>query len=321
VTATAASATGPTQRDTSGDRFAVLAGGTRICFRVEGPADGPAVLLIAGLSLDLTSWPQRMVDGFTERGFRVIRFDNRDVGRSSRIATPPPSTLRQVLARPRPDAYDLADMAADTYGLLDHLGVDRVHLVGMSMGGMIAQTLAARHPDRVASLTSIFSTTGHRRVGQPAPSTMARLLRPQARTVEKSVARYLALLAHIGSCVFPPDEALEHAWATAVWHRGDGARSRDSVSRQIGAIQASGDRTEELRRITAPTLVVHGDTDRVVHPSGGRATAAAIPGARHVVFTGMGHHLAPGVIDRLVALTTDHARTRGACTTGTGDSA
>ena len=135
MTATPAAPATGLAPDTSGDRFAVLAGGTRICFRVEGSVDGPPLLLIAGLSLDLTSWPQAMVDGFTERGFRVIRFDNRDVGRSSRIATPPPSTLRQVLARPRPDAYDLADMAADTYGLLEHLAVDRVHLVGMSMGG------------------------------------------------------------------------------------------------------------------------------------------------------------------------------------------
>jgi pimeloyl-ACP methyl ester carboxylesterase len=191
----------------------------------------------------------------------------------------------------------------------------------MSMGGMIAQTLAARHPDRVASLTSIFSTTGDRRVGQPAPSTMRRILKRQARTVEESVARHLALLEHIGSPVFVPDEALERAWATAVWDRGSGATSRDSVSRQIGAIQASGDRTAELRRITAPTLVVHGSTDRVVHPSGGRATAEAIRGARHVEIPGMGHHLAPGVLDHLVALTTDHARTCRAWTRRTGEDA
>ena len=291
------------------DRFAELPAGPRICYRVEGPEDGEPLVLVAGLSLDLTSWPQRMVDGFTGRRFRVVRFDNRDAGRSARIGNPPPGRLRQALARPRPDAYDLTDMAADTVGLLDALGLGRVHLVGMSMGGMIAQTVAARHPARVASLTSIFSTTGHRRVGQPARSTLLRLARSPARTVEESVERHLAMLGHIGSSVFPPDEELERAWATAVWDRCGGARSGAPVARQIGAIQASGDRTAELRRITAPTLVVHGDVDRMVHPSGGRATAAAIPGARHVEIPGMGHHLAPGVVDRLVELTTDLVQT------------
>jgi pimeloyl-ACP methyl ester carboxylesterase len=289
------------------DRFVDLPAGPRLCFRVDGPDDGTPLVLIAGLGLDLTSWPQRMVDGFVERGFRVVRFDNRDAGRSSRIDNPPPGRLRQLLARPRPEAYDLADMAADTVGLLDALGIDRVHLVGMSMGGMIAQTVAARHPGRVASLTSVFSTTGHRRVGQPARSTLVRLAKAPARTVEESVERHLAMLGHIGSSVFPPDEELERAWATAVWNRCGGAQSGAPVARQIGAIQASGDRTAELARIAAPTLVVHGDTDRMVHPSGGRATADAIPGARHVELPGMGH-LAPGVVDRLVELTTDLAR-------------
>jgi cation diffusion facilitator CzcD-associated flavoprotein CzcO/pimeloyl-ACP methyl ester carboxylesterase len=305
--------------DTSGDRFADLPNGVRICYRTEGPEDGPPLVLIAGLGLDLTSWPRRMVDGYVERGFHVIRFDNRDVGRSSRIATPPPSLLRQFLARPRPDAYDLDDMAADTVGLLDHLGVDRAHLVGMSMGGMIAQTVAADHPDRVATLTSIFSTTGHRSVGQLARSTMLRMAKPPARTAEESVTRHLAMLAHIGSTAFPPDPALEREWATATWSRGDGVRSREGVPRQISAIQASGDRTPRLRRVTAPTVVVHGDVDRMVHASGGKATAEAIPGARHVEIPGMGHHLAPGVLDRLVELTADLARGAGAPKTSAGD--
>ncbi len=290
------------------DRFVDLPAGPRLCHRVDGPDDGTPLLLVAGLGLDLTSWPQRMVDGFVARGFRVVRFDNRDAGRSSRIDAPPPGRVRQLLARPRPDAYDLADMAADTVGLLDALDIGQVHLLGMSMGGMIAQTVAARHPARVLSLTSVFSTTGHRRVGQPARSTLLRLAKAPARTVEESVERHLAMLGHIGSSVFPPDEEVERAWATAVWDRG-GARSGAPVARQIGAIQASGDRTPDLARITAPTLVVHGDRDLVVHPTGGRATAAAIPGARHVEVAGMAHHLAPGVVDRLVDLTTDLART------------
>ncbi len=296
-----------TARET--DRFVDLPAGPRLCHRVDGPDDGTPLLLIAGLGLDLTSWPQRMVDGFVGRGFRVVRLDNRDAGRSSRIDAPPPGRVRQLLARPRPDAYDLADMAADTVGLLDALDIERVHLVGMSMGGMIAQTVAARHPARVLSLTSIFSTTGHRRVGQPARSTLLRLARSPARTVEESVGRHLAMLAHIGSTTFPPDEELERAWATAVWHRGGDSGAGAPVARQIGAIQASGDRTAELARITAPTLVVHGDRDLMVHPTGGRATVAAVPGARHVEIAGMGHHLAPGVVDRLVELTSDLVQT------------
>jgi pimeloyl-ACP methyl ester carboxylesterase len=291
------------------DRFVDLPAGPRLCHRIDGPDDGTPLLLIAGLGLDLTSWPQRMVDGFVERGFRVVRLDDRDAGRSSRIDVPPPGRLRQLLARPRPDAYDLADMAADTVGLLDALGIERVHVLGMSMGGMIAQTVAARHPARVLSLTSVFSTTGHRQVGQPARSTLLRLARSPARTVEESVERHLAMLAHIGSTTFPPDEEVERAWATAVWHRGGDPGVGAPVARQIGAIQASGDRTPDLARITAPTLVVHGDRDLMVHPTGGRATAAAIPGARHVEVAGMAHHLAPGVVDRLVELTTDLART------------
>jgi pimeloyl-ACP methyl ester carboxylesterase len=301
-------------RATGEDRFADLPAGPRICFRVDGPDDGEPLLLLAGLGLDLTSWPQRMVDGFTARGFRVLRMDNRDAGRSSRIAARPPGRARQLLARPRPEAYDLTDMAADTVGLLDALGVARVHLVGMSMGGMIAQVVAARHPSRVAGLTSIFSTTGSRRVGQPARSTILRLARAAPRTVEESVERHLTMLSHIGGPGFPPDDDLERAWAASVWERVGGARSQE-VARQIGAIQASGDRTPDLARITAPTLVVHGDADRMVHPSGGRATADAIAGARHVEIPGMGHHLAPGVVDRLVDLTTDLAR--GAGRTGT----
>ncbi|MFD8986195.1 alpha/beta fold hydrolase, partial [Streptomyces sp. NPDC059564] len=303
--------------EASEDRFVDLPSGPRICYRIDGPQDGTPLLLIAGLGQDLTSWPQRLVDGFTANGFRVIRFDNRDVGRSSRIQAPPPDRLHLLLGRPRPDAYHIADMAADACGLLDHLAIERAHLVGMSMGGMIAQTIAALDPDRVATLTSVFSTTGQRRVGQPALSTtLLRVISRPARTREQAVERHLALLRHIGSDVFPPDGAVERAWAAGKWDRGDGPTAPAGTARQLGAIQASGDRTEQLRRITAPTLVVHGDADRVVHHSGGRATAAAIRGARHVEVAGMGHHLAPGVIDRLVALTADLARTGPPVTSG-----
>ncbi|MET7419460.1 alpha/beta fold hydrolase [Dactylosporangium sp. NPDC005555] len=293
----------------SEDRFVEVPGGRRICYRVDGPDDGPPLLLIAGLGLDLTSWPRRMLDGFTGHGLRVIRLDNRDAGRSTRVQARPPSMLRQLFARPVPGAYDLGDMAGDVDALLEDLGTGPVHVLGMSMGGMIAQTLAARHPGRVATLTSVFSTTGDRKVGQPAPSTMLRMAKRPARTVEQAVERHLSLLRHIGSAEFPPDDAEERAWVAGMWDRGSGRPNAAGVGRQIGAIQASGDRTAQLRAITAPTLVIHGDADFMVHPSGGRATAAAIPGARHVEIPGMRHHFAPGVVDRVVALTTDHITT------------
>jgi pimeloyl-ACP methyl ester carboxylesterase len=195
-------------------------------------------------------------------------------------------------------------MAADTVGLLDQLGIESAHLVGMSMGGMIAQTVAARNPGRVLSLTSIFSTTGHRKVGQPARSTLLRMARRPARTVEESVIGHLSLMGHLGSASFPLDKDVETAWATGLWERAGGRRARSGIARQIGAIQASGDRTAELGRITCPTIVVHGDRDRMVHHSGGRATAKAVNGARYVEIPGMGHHIAPDLVDRLVELTT-----------------
>ncbi|GAA2382714.1 alpha/beta fold hydrolase [Dactylosporangium salmoneum] len=284
------------------DDFLDAPGGIRVCFRADGDPRGVPLLLIAGLGLDLTSWPGPMLDGLTARGFRVIRFDNRDAGRSTRVAAAPPGMLRQLFARPPRGAYTLEDMAGDALAVLDHLGVQRAHVTGMSMGGMIAQALAVGHPDRVAALTSIFSTTGERRVGQPARSTMARMARGPSRTREQWVARHLAMLDHIGSRHYPYDEAAERSWAALAWDRGNGPARHAGVARQIGAIQASGDRTAALRAITAPTVVVHGDEDRMVHPSGGRATAAAIPGARHVEIEGMRHHLSPGVLDRLVDL-------------------
>lgn len=283
----------------------------RLVHEVHGDPSGVPMLLVAGLGLDLTSWPVGMVDGLVAAGFRVVTFDNRDAGASPRPTTPPPGRLRQLLARPRPDAYDLGDMAADTLGLLDELGIDSAHVVGMSMGGMIAQTVAARCPDRVRTLTSIFSTTGDRSVGQPARSTLRLLVTsPPARTEEEYVAGHLRMLGHIASAVHRPDEERERAWAAGAWRRGPGVGAHAGTARQIGAIQKSGDRTAELRRITAPTLVVHGDTDLMVAPTGGRATAAAIPGSRHVVVRGMAHHFPPSLDSHLVDLVVEHAMSR-----------
>jgi pimeloyl-ACP methyl ester carboxylesterase len=303
---------------TNADAFAELPSGIRICYRTRGDAAGEPLLLVAGLGQHLTAWPEPLLDGLVARGFRVIHHDNRDVGRSSRIDAPAPSTARQfllscepslrprLLARPLPGAYTLQDMADDAVGLLDHLGVERAHLVGMSMGGMIAQTVAASHPGRAVTLTSLCSTTGDRRVGQPARSTLAKLAKPPARTREDYVRNYVAIMTHLSGTGFPLDPAVETAYAEGAWDRG--GANRNGMARQIQAIQASGDRSAQLARITAPTLVVHGDRDLIVHPTGGRATAEAIPGARLVTVAGMGHQLAPGVLDRLLDLITDHCR-------------
>ncbi|CAM3801404.1 alpha/beta fold hydrolase [Tsukamurella ocularis] len=287
------------------DRFAVLPGGTRVCYRVDGPADGAPVLLVAGLAEDLTTWSERFVSALTATGYRVIRMDNRDCGRSTYATTPPPSTLRQLLSRPRKDAYTLADMAVDTAQLIEHLGLGPVHLVGRSMGGMIAQTVAARYPHLVSTLTSLYSTTGDTGVGQPAPSTWVLISAPPPKDRVGAVRSHLRMTAHLAGTAYPIDEAEEAAHAVTTWERTAG----DAVagtSRQLQAIQASGDRTEEIARITAPTLVVNGDRDLIVAPSGGDATAAAILGARHVVIPGMGHHLPDALALRIADLVVGH---------------
>ncbi len=289
------------------DQFCRAGAGRRVCYRTDGDPSGAPLLLIAGLTLDLTSWPPAMVDGLVAQGFYVIRFDNRDVGRTTPATTPPPSLWRRALQRPRRDGYDLADMAGDAVAVLDHLGVAQAHHVGMSMGGMIAQTIAARYPTRTLSLTSIFSTTGSKRVGQPAVSTLLLLSRRASRTREEFIRKHVRLARHLAGTGFPPDEAGAAEYATRAWDRGLRESAGDGVARQINAIYKSGDRTAEVQRITVPTLVIHGDSDRIVHPSGGRATAAAITGARHVTIDGMGHDLAPGVTDRLVRLITQNA--------------
>ncbi|KXP06516.1 alpha/beta fold hydrolase [Tsukamurella pseudospumae] len=287
------------------DRFAVLRGGTRVCYRVDGPVDGVPVLLVAGLAEDLTTWSERFVSALTATGYRVIRMDNRDCGRSTYVTSPPPNTLRQLLSRPRRDAYTLADMASDTAQLIQHLGVGPVHLVGRSMGGMIAQTVAARYPHLVTTLTSLYSTTGDTKVGQPAPSTWALIAAPPAKGRVGAVRDHLRMTAHLSGTAYPIDEVEETAHAVTTYERTAG----DAVagtSRQLQAIQASGDRTAEIGRITAPTLVINGDRDLIVAPSGGDATAAAIPGARHIVIPGMGHHLPDALALRIADLVVGH---------------
>jgi pimeloyl-ACP methyl ester carboxylesterase len=289
------------------DEFAHVSPGIRICFRDYGSGSDPVILLVSGLGEDQTFWGEAFIGSLISRGYRVITMDNRDVGQSTFISTPPPALWRQVLARPRPEAYSLSDMAQDCVGVLDHLGIEKVHLVGRSMGGMIAQTIAAAAPERVQSLTSIYSTTGSTKVGQPAKSTLRIMaLSSTPRTRTDAVREHLRLTQHIAGAAYPIDDAEEAAIAARGWDRSAGNPSAGSA-RQIEAILRSGDRTAHLHRITAPTLVIHGDRDLLVAPSGGVATAAAIPSAQHVVIPGMGHHIPASLVEPITRYIAGHA--------------
>ncbi|MGN6607584.1 MAG: alpha/beta fold hydrolase [Jatrophihabitans sp.] len=280
--------------------------GVTLAYETFGDASGEPMLLVAGLGMQMHSYDDALCELFAARGYRVIRFDNRDVGRSTHFRFRPAMPWQLLRGRTGPEQYDLGDMAADAVGLLDALGIERVHLVGVSMGGMIAQTIAARYPDRVRSLTSIMSTTGGRKVGRPAASTYRLMFSAPPKHREAAVARGVRMFRHIGSAGYPFDEAMVAEAAGRAWDRDPGNAA--GVGRQLGAIVKSADRAAELRGVTAPTLVMHGDRDRMVHPTGGAATAAAIPGARLVTLRGMGHDLPRDVWPRLVELIDEHAR-------------
>jgi len=290
------------------EQICTLKNGMDICYQVDG--EGDPVLLIAGLTLHRHSWPQPMIDDLVSRGFQVITFDNRDVGRSSRHHAAPPTKMQLLTRKMSPDHYDLGDMAEDAVGLLDHLGLASVHVVGMSMGGMIGQTIAARNPGRVKTLTSIFSNTGARWSGQPSFKMLMRMLSPPPATREEAIERHIETMHIIGGRGHPINEEWLADYMGEAWDRG-GKNPHIGTGRQLAAILKSGNRTDEVRRITAPTLVIHGDRDAMVNPSGGKATAKAIKGARHITIEGMGHDLAESVGPRLVELIAEHVRTAG----------
>lgn len=260
-----------------------------IAYERFGDPGLPPVLLLMGLGTQMLGWPDGFCEALVARGLHVIRFDNRDIGLSSHMSDASAPDLAAIFRGDTSSAsYTLSDMAGDTVGLLRSLGLESAHLVGGSMGGMIAQTMAIEHPDRVRSLTSIMSTTGDPAVGQSTQEALAALLSPPAATREAAIERTLSILRVIGSPGFELDEA-DVRWRTGLAY--DRANDPVGVSRQFAAIAASGDRTAALRSVSVPTLVVHGADDPLVNVSGGRATAAAIPGAELVVLDGMGHHL------------------------------
>ncbi|HEY0542442.1 MAG TPA: alpha/beta hydrolase [Actinoallomurus sp.] len=281
--------------------------GISLAYEELGDAGADPLVLVAGLGQQLHSWPTAFCQRLAARGYRVIRFDNRDVGRSTHLRFRPPGPVATLARRRDPQQYDLTDLATDTVGLLDALGYDDAHLVGVSMGGMIAQTVAALSPGHVRTLTSIMSTTGARRIGRPALSTWRLMARRPPTTREAAVEQAVRMFAHIGSHGFPFDEPWVRERAGLAWDRDP---SRGGVGRQLAAIICSGDRTEQLRAITAPTLVIHGDRDRMVAPTGGAATVRAITGARLETIRGMGHDLPEGAWPRLLDLIDDHAHRR-----------
>ncbi|OQR36309.1 alpha/beta hydrolase [Pseudomonas sp. T] len=289
------------------ERFATLPNGLRLCYSEHGSEAAPALVLIAGLGLQMVYWPAALIDRLVESGLRVICFDNRDAGRSGRSSTPHPSQLQQLRGKAPDACYGLEQMADDTAQLLEHLNIGAAHLVGMSMGGMIAQTLAYRHPGRVKSLVSIFSTTGNRRVGQPAYSTLWRLSRAKApKSRDEAIASYSAMMSHIGDASAPDALAQWQDYSALAWVRNGERADARALFRQIGAILRSGDRTAQLKTISAPSLVLHGDLDRMVHPSGGEATARAIPRATHQVIRGMRHQIDSFQAHQLSRLIADH---------------
>jgi pimeloyl-ACP methyl ester carboxylesterase len=293
---------------TATDQFCDVGNGVRICYRTCGEPDAEPLLLIMGLGQQLNAWPVEFCNALAARDHFVVRFDNRDIGRSSRSPHRAP-TMAQLLSRRWPAGqYTLADMATDTAGLISALGLDSAHVVGVSMGGMIAQSVAARHPERVRTLTSIMSSTGARGVGRPAFSTYRRMFAAPPPDRERWVSRAVEMWRHIGSHGFPFDEEHVRAIALESWERGGGSAARAGTARQLAAILKSGDRTAEIRGITAPTLVIHGDRDRMVHPSGAEATARAIPGARLRTIKGMGHDLPVGAWPQLIELVSEHVR-------------
>jgi pimeloyl-ACP methyl ester carboxylesterase len=277
-------------------------GELELCYETFGDAGAPPALLVMGLGTQLVGWPDDFCAALAARGFFVIRYDNRDTGRSTHLRDVRPPTRKQLLRRDRSAAaYDLGDMAGDGIGLLDALGLGQAHVVGASMGGMIAQLIAARFPGRVSSLASIMSNTGHRWRGMPGLRIYPMFLRRPARDRDGAVDSAIEAFRLIGSPGFPFDEAEIRTLAERSWDRGhDPAGS----ARQLAAILTTGDRTHELRRIAAPTVVIHGTKDRMVTPSGGRATARAIPGSELVWIDGMGHDLPrdawPRILDAIV---------------------
>jgi pimeloyl-ACP methyl ester carboxylesterase len=278
--------------------------GIELVYEQIGDRDDPPLLLVMGLGMQLIHWDLELCEALAERGFRVIRFDNRDIGSSTKIDAPVPPIMRAMAGFKIRAPYLLDDMAEDAFGLLDKLGIERAHVMGASMGGMIAQTMAINRPERVQSLTSIMSTTGDRRKGLPKLRVWSVLVRRAPAHREAYIEYFVRMFRLIGSPGYPQDDARMRELAAATYDR---CHYPAGTARQLAAIMASGDRTPRLRELRVPTTVIHGTDDPLVPFRAGVATARAIPDAELVAIPGMGHDLPrelwPRLIDALVANT------------------
>jgi pimeloyl-ACP methyl ester carboxylesterase len=270
------------------DERLVQANGIEIAYQEVGDPDGEPLLLIMGLATQMLAWQEDFCVMLAERGFRVVRFDNRDIGHSTILREAGmPSRFDMISGRRATASYLLADMARDTFGLMDQLGIEAANVTGASMGGMIGQTMAILRPERVRSLVSMMSTTGNRRVGSPTFRAWGLLLSKFPHGRDEYVQRALRTIKVIGSPDHRDEREIEEL-AGAMYDRG---HNTAGIIRQMHAISASGDRTADLERVTVPTTVLHGAKDPLARPAAGRATAKAIPGARLRIFEGMGHDL------------------------------
>ncbi len=293
----------------SDELFAPVGNEVELCYQTFGDPEAEPILLVMGLGGPMTWWDSDLCRMLAAEGFYVIRYDNRDSGRSTRIRARVTRghLIRAFSGRRTKAPYSMSDLAGDAVALLDHLGLESAHVAGVSMGGMIAQTVAIEHPRRVRSLTSIMSTTGKRTVGWQDPRLLPSLIAPRKAGRESYVETSVAFWDVIGSPAYPvdPERLAERAGETF-----DRGYSASGMLRQMQAILGQPDRSQRLRSLRVPALVVHGLADKMVHVSGGRSTAAAIPGAELLLVEGMGHDLPPELYETFVeaiARTADRA--------------
>jgi pimeloyl-ACP methyl ester carboxylesterase len=290
----------------------VQSNGIELFYESRGPASGEPIVFVMGLSAQMVFWPEPLLDMLADKGYRVVRFDNRDVGLSTKLRAenqldPAVAVMRYFFGLPVRAAYNLHDMVADTTGLLDALEIDRAHMVGASMGGMISQLMSARRPERVRSLTSIMSSPNTRwPLAPPKPSALKALVGPKAkiRDADQFVEFGRWMMRTLGGSM-PTSDVLAEQMFRQSWERGLHPRG---VRQQLMAVLSTGAFRHELKKIRVPATVIHGSEDPLIRPASGRASAKAIPGARFELIRGMGHDLPDQALPKIASLIEETAR-------------